>query len=65
MWGDRCQELVWIGIDLDEAGIRDMLNGCLLIDEEMAMGPEAWAQELEDPLPRWEAGDDELLELPA
>lgn len=52
VWGDRCQQLVWIGIDMDEAAIRSMLDGCLLTEAEMALGPEGWAA-LEDPLPPW------------
>jgi hypothetical protein len=53
VWGDRCQEIVWIGIDMDEGALRAMLDGCLLTDGEMAQGPEGWAA-LEDPLPPWE-----------
>lgn len=54
VWGDRCQQLVWIGVDpMDETALRAMLDGCLLTDEEMALGPERWAEELEDPLPPW------------
>ncbi|WIA17110.1 hypothetical protein OEZ85_014005 [Tetradesmus obliquus] len=56
-WGDRCQELVWIGIDMDEAALRAMLDGCLLTDEEMALGPAGWLQQLQDPLPPWETGE--------
>jgi hypothetical protein len=57
-WGDRCQELVWIGIHMDEAGLRAMLDRCLLTDEEMALGPDGWA-ELEDPLPEWQVALEE------
>ncbi|WIA37349.1 hypothetical protein OEZ86_014278 [Tetradesmus obliquus] len=56
-WGDRCQELVWIGIDMDEAALRAMLDACLLTDEEMALGPAGWLQQLQDPLPPWETGE--------
>lgn len=41
-WGDRMQELVFIGIGMDEADIRERLNACLLSDREMAAGPAAW-----------------------
>ncbi|KAG2423004.1 hypothetical protein HXX76_015602 [Chlamydomonas incerta] len=55
VWGDRCQQLVWIGVaPMDEGALRAMLDGCLLTDEEMALGPERWAAELEDPLPPWD-----------
>eukprot|EP00878_Enallax_costatus_P021641 GHUV01022926.1.p2 GENE.GHUV01022926.1~~GHUV01022926.1.p2 ORF type:complete len:137 (+),score=30.59 GHUV01022926.1:901-1311(+) len=57
VWGDRCQELVWIGVDMDEAGIHCMLDACLLSDAEMSLGPEGWAA-LDDPLPPWELGED-------
>lgn len=58
-WGDRCQQLVWIGVGMDEAALRAMLDACLLTDEEMAMGPERWAEELEDDLPPWDDGGDD------
>ncbi|KAF8065844.1 yciC [Scenedesmus sp. PABB004] len=60
-WGDRCQELVWIGIGMDEPGLRAMLDGCLLTDDEMALGPDGWAA-FDDPLPPWELGEEELEE---
>lgn len=47
---------MWIGIDMDEAAIRAMLDACLLTDAEMALGPEGWAG-FEDPLPPWDMGE--------
>lgn len=41
--GDARQELVLIGMDMDEAELRARLDGCLLDDAEMAQGPEAWS----------------------
>ncbi|WP_144630919.1 zinc metallochaperone GTPase ZigA [Bordetella genomosp. 13] len=40
--GDARQELVLIGIDMDEAALRGRLDACLLSDAEMACGPQAW-----------------------
>jgi G3E family GTPase len=51
-WGDRRQELVFIGVDLDEAALRARLDLALLTDEEWARGPTQWAQ-FEDPFPPW------------
>ncbi len=56
-WGDRRQELVLIGIDLDEAALRASLDACLLTDAEMAGGPAAWAR-LADPFPGWDEGEE-------
>ncbi|WP_159912105.1 zinc metallochaperone GTPase ZigA [Pantoea sp. 18069] len=40
--GDARQELVLIGIAMDEAALRARLDHCLLTDAEMACGPEVW-----------------------
>jgi G3E family GTPase len=50
--GDRRQELVFIGIEIDEAGLRAALDACLLTNAEWRVGPRAWAR-LSDPFPRW------------
>ncbi|WP_298670709.1 GTP-binding protein [uncultured Sphingomonas sp.] len=49
-WGDRRQELVFIGIGMDKGRLRDGLDACLLPAE--ALTPEAWAA-LPDPFPLW------------
>ncbi|NVK56777.1 MAG: GTP-binding protein [Alteromonadaceae bacterium] len=51
-FGDMRQELVFIGQDLNERAIRDALDNCLLDEEMMLMGREAW-QQLPDPFPVW------------
>lgn len=50
--GDRRQEIVFIGVDMDEAALRHSLDACLLTDAEMRGGPRAWAK-LDDPFPAW------------
>ncbi|KAK9838484.1 hypothetical protein WJX81_002375 [Elliptochloris bilobata] len=56
-WGDRAQELAWIGVDMNEPALRAMLDDALLTEEETAAGPHVWAA-LDDPLPPWEIEDD-------
>ncbi|MBS2012893.1 MAG: zinc metallochaperone GTPase ZigA [Deltaproteobacteria bacterium] len=51
-WGDRRQELVFIGDAMDQARIRHALDACLLSDAEMARGPSGWRR-LRDPFPPW------------
>ncbi|HID4048260.1 TPA: zinc metallochaperone GTPase ZigA [Pluralibacter gergoviae] len=50
--GDARQELVFIGMDMDEADLRSRLDAALLTDAEMAEGPKAW-RHYDDPLPAW------------
>ncbi len=50
--GDARQELVLIGMGMDEQALRALLDECLLTDAEMAMGPQAWTQ-WDNPFPGW------------
>ena len=51
-WGDRRQELVVIGLELDVELLTDRLDACLLTDVEMALGPQGWAG-FSDPFLPW------------
>ncbi len=52
-WGDRRQEIVIIGQDINEHEIKNKLDSCLLRDDEMELGPENWVKTFEDPFPDW------------
>ncbi|MCX5495710.1 GTP-binding protein [Kaistia dalseonensis] len=54
VWGDRRQEIVFIGIDpMDEQALRQQLDDCL-VPSVTAFTPKAWAK-LHDPFPTWAA----------
>ncbi|VEF13753.1 cobalamine biosynthesis-like protein [Pseudomonas fluorescens] len=50
--GDCRQELVFIGQNIDFSQLFAELDGCLLTDEEMALGVEGWRL-LPDPFGPW------------
>ncbi|MGE6495071.1 zinc metallochaperone GTPase ZigA [Cupriavidus metallidurans] len=50
--GDARQEIVLIGVDMDELELRRCLDACLLTDDEMAQGPDAWTT-WHNPFPDW------------
>lgn len=52
-FGDMRQELVFIGQHLDENVMKKSLDDCLLSEEELLQGQEAWKM-LDDPFPSWQ-----------
>jgi len=52
IWGDRHQEIVFIGHEMDRDALTSKLNRCLLSDEEMSLGVKKWAS-FSDPFPKW------------
>jgi G3E family GTPase len=66
-FGDRQQELVIIGINMDKAALIASFDRCLLTDEEMLMGVmgmdmKAW-QVLTDPFPAWNQQEETQAEV--
>jgi len=47
-WGDRRQEIVFIGKDLKHEEIQKMLDSCLLTNEEFALGVDGWKATMGD-----------------
>lgn len=52
-FGDMRQELVFIGQGLDQAGMTQGLDECLLSEDEVLQGKAYW-ETLQDPFPVWE-----------
>lgn len=51
-WGDRQQQLVFIGRRLNRSALTDEIAACLLTSEELAAGTAAW-RHYADPFPPW------------
>lgn len=52
-FGDRMQQLVFIGQHMNKEQMINNLDACLLTDKEMKSGPEGW-KKLPDPFGKWE-----------
>lgn len=52
IYGDKRQEIVFIGIGLNVENITNTLNQCLLTDEEFQLKSSNWSR-FYDPLPSW------------
>jgi G3E family GTPase len=50
--GESRQELVFIGVDLDQSRLTHALDSCLLTDAELALGVQLW-RGYRDPFPEW------------
>ena len=61
-FGDRRQEIVIIGRNLDRKLLRRRLDSCLLDASEMRLGPMGWRQ-LPDPFPIWETDVEDETEI--
>jgi G3E family GTPase len=51
-FGDRQQEIVLIGQNIDKDRLSQMLDGCLLNDDELSKGRDYW-RTAQDPFPDW------------
>ncbi|MDB4386338.1 GTP-binding protein [bacterium] len=56
-YGDRQQELVFIGQNLERDHVTRVLESCLLTDEEYELGPSSW-EHFQDPMPPIEVEDE-------
>jgi len=59
-FGDRQQELVIIGQDVDREALTEQLNTCLLTDAELKKGKAFWIS-AHDPFPQWNEAQAEAI----
>lgn len=55
-YGDRRQEMVFIGMNMEETYLRERLDECLLTPEELNLGVEEW-KHFSDPFPEWKLAE--------
>jgi G3E family GTPase len=55
-WGDRRQEIVFIGAGIDWPALKARLDACLL-PIHLGSGPDDLPDEMEDPFPEWRTGN--------
>lgn len=60
-WGDRRQEIVFIGRGMKREVVEEGLNACLLNDEEYKMGSRAW-ELFSDPFPDLNINESETID---
>ncbi|MCB0322513.1 MAG: GTP-binding protein [Bdellovibrionales bacterium] len=53
-FGDRRQEFVVIGKDIDAEGMKERLDNCLLRADEIAVDSHEWSKRFTDPFPAWQ-----------
>jgi G3E family GTPase len=58
-YGDRRQELVFIGQDLPKSEMLAILQECLLDDQEMTLAADQWEERFSDPFASWSLPDEE------
>ncbi len=61
-YGDRRQELVFIGTGIDKTEIKSRLESSLLTDKEFNEGPEQW-ETYPDPIDAWELVQEDQLPI--
>ena len=57
-FGDRRQEIVFIGAGMNREDLTARLDACLLTEREFAAGPRDWMRH-EDPFPSWGDAEDD------
>jgi len=55
--GDCRQEIVLIGRNMDKQALTDMLDSCLLTEDEIETDERKWVDNFKDPFPEWQVGD--------